>query len=184
MTFRTIVVFTVGLVCIACGQTKFNPKETQRVSRSLNYGNWVGRRVLSPQIMKQVGLSDEQAQTLREKLDVLEAQSRDLDKTINQAALQQAEIAKRVLIQPGASVDEIMDIIEKIGKLRTEQAKLSTQMLVVIRDNLTDEQRVKMNEVIVAEGKKRIKERAARREHEERNGNMPPPNRPDMPKGW
>ena len=133
--------------------------------------------------MEQVGIQGEQAKKLKADLEALETDMRAIDVTINQTALEQAEVAKRVLSEPGAKVDEIMQIIERIGKLRTDQAKLSTRMLVAIRDSLTTEQLEKANTLISAEGQKRMQERAARREREERNAPQLPA-RPGAPKGW
>ena len=185
MNSRMIALVMICFALGAFGQEQNKRQEPLRQSRTLNYGNWVGKRVMMPDFMAQVGIQGEQAKKLKEALDAIDVQLKTLDETINQTALQQAEVAKKVLSEPGASVDEIMSIIERIGKLRTEQAKLSTQMLVVIRDSLTAEQREKANALIAAEGQKRMKERAARREREERApGNGHAPARPEAPKGW
>lgn len=47
---------------------------------------------------------------------MLDAKASKLEEEINKAALEQAEIAKKVLSEPGASADEIMKIIERIGR--------------------------------------------------------------------
>ncbi|HPO38873.1 MAG TPA: hypothetical protein PL176_12765 [Kiritimatiellia bacterium] len=176
-------------------------RERPRMSRSLNYGNWVGKQIMNPEFMEKVGIQDEQAQKLKTEMDKIDTRLKMLDDTINTAALQQAEIAKKVLAEPGTSAEEIMKLIEHIGAMRTEQAKLSTQILVVIRDSLTEEQRKKAHELITAEGQRRLKERMARRERDERphpgpNGpRQPPPRpaaqarpagppRPAAPQGW
>jgi len=176
-------------------------RERPRMSRSLNYGNWVGKHIMNPEFMEKVGIQDEQAQKLKTEMDKIDTRLKMLDDTINTAALQQAEIAKKVLAEPGSSAEEIMKLIEHIGAMRTEQAKLSTQILVVIRDSLTEEQRKKAHELITAEGQRRLKERMARRERDERphpgpNGpRQPPPRpaaqarpagppRPAAPQGW
>lgn len=182
MPFKTICFLLTLTVSLAVGQQPPARGEIPRHSRALNYGNWVGRQVLTKEFIEQVGIKREQEEKLKREFAKLEAQSRTLDESINQAALEQAKVAKKVLAEPGANVDDVMKIIERIGKLRTEQAKITTQVLVVIRDNLTDEQRVKANEIIAAEGEKRMQDRAGRREREERNG--PKPQRPDVPKGW
>jgi len=186
MNARVIVILITCLAEIAFCQEQNIHKEFPKQSRTLNYGNWVGKRVMTTDFMTRVGIQGAQAKNLKEPLDAIDLQLKTIDEKINQAALQQAEIAKKVLSEPGANVDEIMSIIEKIGKLRTDQAKLSTQMLVVIRDSLTADQREKATALIAAEGQKRIKERMARREREERerNGNAQPPTRPNEPKGW
>ena len=189
-TLRVVVVLMIAAVS-ALGQrpdNNANRGERPMLNRSLNYGNWVGRHITNKEFMEKVGIADEQAKKIKEEMDKIDSRLKELDVTINQAAMQQAEIAKKVLAEPGASVDEIMTIIERIGQLRTEQAKLSTQILVLVRDNLTDEQRKKAQELISAEGQKRLVERAARRDREEqRPGGGPPPGgppRPAAPRGW
>ncbi|MDR2849283.1 MAG: hypothetical protein LBW77_01895 [Verrucomicrobiota bacterium] len=169
---------------------------------AFNFGNWVGRRLLSDEFVKQVGIDDERAAKLKEALGKIDAQSREVEGKIEKAAAQQGEVAKKVLEEPNAKTDELMAIIEDIGKLRTEQAKLSTQMLVVIRDTLTPEQRAKSRELITAEGQRRMRERGAGgpppgipgREGGHERGNRPPPApggapaggpaRPPAPQGW
>ena len=188
-TLRVAVVLMIAAVS-AFGQRPDNNANRERpmVNRSLNYGNWVGKHITDKAFMDKVGIADEQAKKIKEEMDKIDTRLKELDVTINRAAMQQAEIAKKVLAEPGASIDEIMKIIEHIGQLRTEQAKLSTQILVVVRDNLTDEQRKKAQELIAAEGQKRMAERMGRREREEQRpgGGPPPPGppRPAAPKGW
>jgi hypothetical protein len=145
-----------------------NRERPRMMSRSLNYGNWVGKQVMNPEFMEKVGIHSEQAQKLKEEMDKIDTRLRTLDEEIHMAALQQADIAKKVLAEPGQSTEELMKLVERIGTMRTEQAKLSTQILVVIRDNLTEAQRAKANELITAEGRRRLKERMERREREGR----------------
>ena len=140
-------------------------------------GNWVAKRVLSKDFMEKVGIQGEQAAKIKAALDALDKQSAKLDEQIQHEATRQAEIAKHVLTEPGASVDEIMTIIARIGTYRTEQAKLAIQRLVVIRDNLTAEQREKASAILNEEVKKGKEERDTR----EHNALQ---NRPAAPKGW
>ena len=183
MTTRVLTSIVFLAAAAAFGEPQ-NAREQQRVSRSLNRGNWVGKRVLTKEFMEKVGIQAEQAAKIKAEIEVIDAKDSKLDEAINKAALEQAEIAKKVLSEPGANTDEIMKIIERIGQFRTEQAKLATQRLVVIRDNLTAEQREKASEILGGEGKKRLEERAARLEREERERNAAQPNRPAAPKGW
>jgi hypothetical protein len=138
--------------------------ERPRISRSLNDGNWVGKQVMNPEFMEKVGIHSGQAQKFKEEMEKIDARLKTLDEEIYAAALQQANIAKKVLAEPGRSTEELMSLVERIGAMRTEQAKLSTQILVVIRDNLTEAQRAKAHELITAEGRRRLKERMERRE--------------------
>lgn len=166
------------ILCFFCAGATFaqqNEHENARRQRAtLNRGNWVAKRVMSKDFMDKVGIEGEQAKKIKEALDALDKQSTKLDGEIEQAAAQQGEIAKKVLSEPGANVDEIMKIIELIGTKRTEQAKLATRRLVVMRDNLTAEQREKASAILNEDQKKW-------REEHERNA---VPNRPAAPKGW
>ena len=174
---RVLSVLLVLAVVTAFGQPQ-NERESTRIPRSLNYGNWVGKRVLTKDFMEKVGIKEEQAAKIKAEFERIDVQTHKIDESISKAALEQAEIAKKVLAEPGANTDEIMKIIERIGQYRTEQAKLATLRLVVIRDNLTAAQREKASEILNGEGKRRLEERAARLEREERERNAAQPNRP------
>jgi len=134
----------------------------------------MAKRVMSKDFMEKVGLSDDQARKLKEELEAIDKQSTAYDQEIKKAAAQQAEIAKKVLSEPGADVDGMMTLIEKIGAWRTEQAKLATRRLVVIRDNLTPEQREKAVSILTADQKKWREEREKKAT----------PVRPTAPKDW
>jgi len=153
-------------------------RETARRQRTASpRGNWVAKRVMSKEFMEKVGIQGEQAKKIKVDLDALDKQASKLDEDIQKAAAQQAEIAKKVLSEPGANVDEIMKIIERIGTYRTEQAKLATRRLVVIRDNLTAVQREKASAILDEEQKKR------REEREERERSTPTNRTTAAPKG-
>lgn len=193
-----ILVVTAG---IAFGQQPDNNARRERPPRpprtmNMNHGNWVGKYVMEKAFLNKVGVEEERAKKLQDELGKVDAQLTALDETINKTALQQAEVAKKVLSEPGASVDEMMQIIERLGQARTDQAKLSTQILVIIRDNLTDEQRKKAQDLISAEGRKRMQERMGGRRGGERpdrpdrqqgqrqQGAGDAPQRPAAPQGW
>ncbi len=183
MTIRFLTCFACLTAAAAFGQPQAE-RDQPRLPRSLNHGNWVGKRVLTKDFMDKVGITGEQAAKLKAELEAIDAQSSKLDEGITKAAIEQAEIAKKVLAEPGAKTDEIMKIIERIGQYRIEQAKLATQRLVVIRDNLTAVQREKASALLSGEGKRRLEERAARLEREERERGGAQSNRPATPKGW
>lgn len=182
MTTRVLTCLAIVAAAAAFGQPQ-NEREQPRVQRGLNHGNWIGKRVLTKEFMDKVGIQGEQAAKLKAELEGIDAKAGKLDEGINKAALEQAQIAKKVLSEPGANTDEIMKIIERIGQYRIEQAKLATQRLVVIRDNLTAAQREKASEILNGEGKRRLEERAARTEREERERNPAQADRPGTPKG-
>lgn len=146
-------------------------------------GNWVGKRMMTPEFLEKIGVTGEQAANLRKQLETLDKQAQQVEEEITKAAMEQAEIAKKVLAEPGADTEEMMQLVEKIGRMRTEQAKLATRRLIIMRDNLTAEQRQKATAFLNDEQKKWREERETR----EKNGGARPgnqPNRPPAPKGW
>ena len=156
--------FIVTVFCAAGVTLGQQPKEENpHRPRTINRNNWIGKRVLTKEFMEQVGLQNAQAEKLKADLEAIHAKSQKLEESINRDALQQAEVAKKVLSEPGANTDELMGIIERIGQSRTEQAKLATRQLIVIRDSLTAEQRAKATDIFTAEGKRRMEIRAAER---------------------
>ena len=162
-----------------------NEQDGARKARaSLGRGNWVGKRIMTPEFFEKIGVKGEQAAKLKAKSDEIDKQAQKVEEEITKSAMEQAEIAKKVLAEPGASTDEMMALIEKIGKLRTEQAKLATQRLIIMRDNLTPEQREKASAALSEEQKKWREERQTR----EKNGEADRPGnqvrRPAAPKGW
>jgi hypothetical protein len=160
-----------------------------RPVRSMNYGNWVGRKVMTKEFIDKVGINDEQAANLKAAMEKIEKKLKEVDSEISKLSIEQARLAKKILNEPGADATEIMEIIEKIGVLRTEQAKANTQILISIRDTLTEDQRKIANETIAEEGHRRMIERRMRRQQRaERgeHGQLEPnaPARPAVPKGW
>lgn len=150
----------------------------------LGRGNWVGKRMMTPEFLEKIGVRGEQAAKLRTQLEDLDKQALKVEEEITKAAMDQAEIAKKVLAEPGADTAEMMTLIEKIGKLRTEQAKLATKRLIIMRDNLTPEQRQKASDFIGEEQKKWREEREAREKNGGGDRPAKQPNRPAAPKGW
>lgn len=146
-------------------------------------GNWVGKRMMSQEFMDKLGIKGEQAARLKSQVDKIDQEALAVEEQITQTAMDQAELAKKVLTEPGADTTELMKLVERIGRLRTEQAKLATRRLIVMRDNLTPEQRQKASQYLAAEQKKWREERENR---EKAGANRKParPARPEAPKGW
>ncbi len=176
-----------AVLVLACASAfgQQNERDGQRRPRTtINRGNWIGRRVLSQEFMDKVGIKGEQAAQLKRELEAIDKLSQALDEEIGKAALEQAEIAKKVLSEAGANTDEMMQIIERIGKSRTEQAKLATKRLIVIRDTLTATQREKASAILNEEQKKWHDERDAREKNGPPNRPAAQPDRPAAPQGW
>ena len=97
----------------------------------------------------------------------IEEQTQKLEEEIHLLARQQAELAKKVLAEPGSDTKDVMALVEKIGMLRIEQAKQSMQRVILIRDHLTPEQRTKLNALLEEDQKKwRASREEAGRKHE------------------
>ena len=151
-------------------------------------GNWMEGRIMQPDFMEKVGISQEQVDKLKEALKELDASSQKINEEIMTLSRQQGELARKVLIETGASPEELMQLVEKIGKLRTDQAKLRTQRIIVIRDKFTPEQRTKIGTVLQEEQQQARQQRMQQRQQNAggagAGGDAPPPPRPAAPQGW
>lgn len=117
-------------------------------------GFWLERKVTNPDFMKKVGITEEQSLKLREAWKVIEAESSKLEEEICLLARQQAEHLKKALAEEGSDTSAIMEVIEKIGKLRIEQAKLAMKRVLLIRDQLTPAQRNLLTQTVDEDQKK------------------------------
>ena len=135
-----------------------------------NNGLWLERKVTNPEYMQKLGITGEQAKKLNAGWKIIEEQNKKLEEEIHLLARQQAELAKQVLAQSGSDTKNLMTLVEKIGTLRIEQAKLAMQRVILIRDHLTPEQRTKLNALLEDDQKKW---RAAREEVGRRHENDP-----------
>ena len=129
-------------------------------------GTWIERRIATPEFMEQAHIKPEQAQKIKAAFQQIDEQNRKIEEDVRIHARRQAEMAKHILAEAGSDTTEIMAMVEKIGALRTEQAKLATRRLFVVRDHLTPDQRKKVFEMLEEEQRRW---RAAREEGEKRN---------------
>lgn len=131
--------------------------ETIGSARNSSHGGngfWLERKVTNPEYMKKIGIAEEQAENLKIAWKKLEEQNQKLEEEIHLLASRQAELAKQVLSQSGSDTKNLMALVEKIGMLRIEQAKLAMQRVIVIRDHLTPDQRTKLNALLEEDQKK------------------------------
>lgn len=181
----TCVALLAGLTaCAVWAQQNEQDGGARHPRLSLGRGNWINKRMMNQEFLDKIGVTGEQAAKLKAKTDELEKESQKVEEEITKAAMEQAELAKKVLAEPGADTTEIMALVEKIGKLRTEQAKLATRRLIVMRDNLTAEQRQKASALLAEEQKKWREEREARDKAGAANRPANQARRPPAPKNW
>ena len=66
-------------------------------------------------------------------------------------SIEQASRVSKLLLSPDANTNGVMQTVEEIGRLRTEQAKLMVQNLMIIRKYLTPDQIRKARELVRAQ---------------------------------
>ena len=149
-------------------------------------GNWMEGRIMQPDFMQKVGITQEQVDKLKAALKDLDDASQKINEEIMTLSRQQGELARKVLVETGANPEELMQLVEKIGKLRTDQAKLMTQRIIIIRDNLTPEQRTKIGTVLQEEQQTRQQRMQQRQQNAGGGGGGGDANapRPAAPQGW
>jgi hypothetical protein len=136
----------------------------RRLGEGGDQGMMIMRMLANPKVLEEAGISTAQADKLKAALKEVEEKMIDLDASIKKASLTQAELMSKLLADAQSSPKELMATVEKIGDLRTEQAKLQIQRLVAIRENLTPDQIAKVRAASRANMEK------MRGEMERRNG--------------
>ncbi len=116
------------------------------------------KHILSERCVREARISPEQVKKLRKEFALIDSRMQEFGRKIGENARKQAEIAVNVLTVPGSDPIEMIQLTEEIGRLRTEQAKLSVQVLIVIRDNLEAQQCAKVVE-IMREEREKVKRR-------------------------
>jgi len=140
-------------------------------------GFWLERKVTNPEFMKKIGITEEQATKLKEAWKLIEEESSKIEDDIRLLARQQAEHVKKALSEEGSDTAAIMEVIEKIGKLRIEQAKLAMKRVILIRDHLTPEQRKLLGKIVEEDQQKWRAGREDALRHREHKPGPPPPER-------
>lgn len=85
---------------------------------------------------KELGLSDEQVQEMRDQIHAGRIRMIDLRADLEKAAVEQA----RLLMQTPVNESELMSLVEKTGAIRTEMAKERIKHVVLLKNTLTPEQ--------------------------------------------
>jgi len=157
------------------GMRSRSPSSNSLVKASSGF--WLERKVTNPEFMKKIGITEEQATKLREAWKLIEEESSKIEDEIRLLARQQAEHVKKALSEEGSETSAIMDVIEKIGKLRIEQAKLAMKRVILIRDHLTPEQRKLLGKVVEEDQQKWRAGREDAMRHRDHKPGPPPPAR-------
>lgn len=110
--------------------------------------------ILSERCIQAAKITPEQEQCLKREFEMLDQKMFEINKQVEEASKKQAVVSVKVLTTPGDDGREMMKLTEEIGNLRTEQAKLSVRVLMVIRDNLQPAQRDSVVELMCEEREK------------------------------
>jgi len=111
----------------------------------------------NPELVEEIGLSKEQVAGLKEGTFEMRKDEIRLGADLQLAALQQA----RLVQDPEASEEDIMEAVEETGRIRTEIAKLHMRRLIMVRETLTPEQQEKVHEMVRRHMRKRMQQRRA-----------------------
>ncbi len=138
-----------------------------------------------PETAKAINLTAVQREALQKGTKALDDRMTVVSESLRVASLEQAALAAKVMADKQAATNELMTLVQKIGGLRTEQANIQTEKLIVIRDTLSAEQiraasaaAQKKMEEIRARMKQRGGERGAR------GGDRRAAPLPQRPEGW
>ena len=150
-------------------------------------GEQIGERLIdrllaSAKLTTEIGLTNDTVAKLREESHALQIRQIDLDAQIRKLSLTQADRSSKLLQASDANTNEVMKSVEEIGRLRTEQAKLAVQNLMVVRKYLTPEQIRKARDLMRERMQNNGEARPAKREKNAAASAGTPPPKP--PEGW
>jgi len=99
-------------------------------------GMLIERIVRDDKIAEELGLSEDQVETISNALYEHKVKEIDLKAGMQKAGLEQA----RLLTAKEVDEDAIMVAVEKTGRIRTNLAKLKIERLLLLKNTLTEEQ--------------------------------------------
>jgi uncharacterized coiled-coil DUF342 family protein len=139
MKTLTLALFILAVMSVSYAQDKdfdkkagFRGKPPYQEMQHLRFAKYI----LSEKCIKTAEITPEQVERLKKEFAVLDQKMIEISKQIEEVSKKQAEVSVKVLTTPGDDGQEMMNMTDAIGRLRTEQAKLSVNVLMVIRDNL------------------------------------------------
>ncbi len=118
-----------------------------------------------PRTAEALGLTPEQGKEIKATLSTSDGESTELRRKMEQAASRQIEL----LSQDTPDEAAIFKVVDEIGAMRSDIAKLRMKQLLAVLKKLTPEQRARLRELTktrIEEARDRMKEgRGQRREH-------------------
>jgi hypothetical protein len=141
----------------------------------------IDRVLANAKLTTELGLTEETVTRLREESRALQVRQIELDAQIRKLSLEQTDRMAKLLLASDANTNEVMKTVEALGRLRTEQAKLTVQHLMAVRRHLTPEQIRRARELMHDRAQKNAENRA-RKEKAPAPAAGPLPPKP--PEGW
>jgi Spy/CpxP family protein refolding chaperone len=94
-------------------------------------------------MMKELNLTDQQKKVIDQSMMSAQKEMKPLQSQLNEAMAHQ----KTLITADHPDMNAIDQNLDQIGKLRTDIAKIHTRHMVEVRSQLTDEQRVKFDQM-------------------------------------
>ena len=153
--------------------------QNERVPGEQMGGRLIDRLLVNAKLTSEIGLTEETVAKLREEAHVLQVRHQELEAQIEKLSLAQADHMSKLMQSSEASTNDVMKGVEEIGRLRTEQAKLAVQNMILVRKYLTPEQIRKARELMRARMQNNGEARPGKKEKAAAGA---PPAKP--PEGW
>jgi len=157
-------------------------KANDRAAGAQIGGRLIDRLMENTKLTAEIGLSKDTVARLRDETLAIQTQQQDLDAQIRKLSLEQANRMSKLLLSSDANTSEVMKAVEEIGHLRTEQAKLTVQNLIVVRKYLTPEQIRKARELMREQAQNKDGENRPSKKGTPATTASPAPAKP--PEGW
>lgn len=148
--------------------------EGREFMRGLGAGRfgWGGQFLLErftkdPELAKRIGITEEQIEKVKQAIEPLEAKRKELEEQREKAADEQAR-----LLTKDSAVDEeaLMTVVEKLGQINTELAKLSVKQLIAVKRVFSPDEIAEIKKNIRAEAEKRFEEFRERMKERRKDG--------------
>lgn len=148
-------------------------------------GFYLERLTKDSELARRVGITEEQIEKLKQAVEPLAAKRKELEEQREKASTEQAK-----LLAKESALDEeaIMTVVEKLGQINTELAKLSVKQLIAVKSVFNQEEiakiREKIRENIHAEAEKRVGEIRERMKEKGKDGWVGEKGKEEKEKPW
>jgi Spy/CpxP family protein refolding chaperone len=104
----------------------------------------IERFISNPNVVKKLGLSDDQVELLKSSSDQTKIKLAELQEAMREAGKKQAQ----QITADNLDEQAVMEAVEEVGRIRTEMAKLRTRDIMMLKKLMTPEQREQLKKVM------------------------------------